>query len=263
MASGIDMGIAGRTALVTGSSEGLGKACAQALSRCGVTVVVNGRDAKKLEGAANEIRKATGGEIVLAPGDVTTEEGRAAIVKASPKIDILVNNAGGPPPGDFRTWDEDTWLKALRGNMLYAVFMTNAVMDHMIEQRWGRVINITSQAVKMPMPLIGLSTSARAGLTGYMGTIAREVAQYGVTVNNLLPGFFETKRLRQYLESVAATRNVSADDVAAERAAANPSRRAGHPDEFGAWCAFIASAHSGYMTGQNILLDGGSYPGVL
>ncbi len=263
MTQGFDMGIAGRTALVSGSSEGLGKACALALSKCGVIVAINGRDEAKLKGTASEIEKETGGKVILAPGDVTTEEGRAVVLAKCPKPDILVNNAGGPPPGDFRTWDEETWLKALRGNMLYAVFMTNAVMDSMMEQRWGRIINITSQAVKMPMPLIGLSTSARAGLTGYMGTISREVAQYGITVNNLLPGFFHTKRLQQYLESVAASRNVTASDVEAERAAANPTRRSGDPDEFGAWCAFIASAHSGYMTGQNILLDGGAYPGVM
>tara|TARA_Y100000817_G_C16785372_1_gene512542 strand:- start:488 stop:1072 length:585 start_codon:yes stop_codon:yes gene_type:complete len=194
---------------------------------------------------------------------VTNDEGRAAILEKCSTPDILVNNAGGPPPGDFRVWDEETWLNAIRGNMLYAVFMTNLVLDTMIERRWGRIINITSQAVKMPMPLIGLSTSARAGLTGYMGTISREIAQYGITVNNLLPGFFHTKRLQQYLESVAASRNVTAKDVESERAAANPSRRSGNPDEFGAWCAFIASDHSGYMTGQNILLDGGSYPGVM
>lgn len=263
MTQGFDMGIAGRTALVSGSSEGLGKACALALSKCGVTVAINGRDVEKLKGTAAEIKKETGGGVILAPGDVTTEEGRAAVLSQCSKPDILVNNAGGPPPGDFRTWDEEVWLKALRGNMLYAVFMTNGVLDHMIDQRWGRVINITSQAVKMPMPLIGLSTSARAGLTGYMGTIAREVAQHGVTVNNLLPGFFHTKRLRQYLEGVAASSNISVDEVEAERAAANPSRRSGDPDEFGAWCAFIASAHSGYTTGQNILLDGGAYPGVM
>ncbi len=263
MTHGFDMGIAGRTALVTGSSEGLGRACALALSKCGVTVAINGRDSSKLEATAKEINTETGGEILCAPGDVTTEEGRCAVLTICPKPDILVNNAGGPPPGDFRTWDEDTWLKALRGNMLYAVFMTNGVLDHMIAQRWGRVINITSQAVKMPVPLLGLSTSARSGLTGYMGTIARDVAQHGVTVNNLLPGFFHTKRLRKYLEGVAESRGVNVDDVEAERAAANPSRRSGDPDEFGAWCAFIASAHSGYMTGQNVLLDGGSYPGVM
>ncbi|MBD25316.1 MAG: 3-oxoacyl-ACP reductase [Candidatus Marinimicrobia bacterium] len=257
------MGIAGRTALVCGSSEGLGKACALALSKCGVTIAINGRDIEKLEGTAQEIEKETGGKVILAPGDVTNDEGRAAILEKCSTPDILVNNAGGPPPGDFRVWDEETWLNAIRGNMLYAVFMTNLVLDPMIERRWGRIINITSQAVKMPMPLIGLSTSARAGLTGYMGTISREIAQYGITVNNLLPGFFHTKRLQQYLESVAASRNVTAKDVESERAAANPSRRSGNPDEFGAWCAFIASDHSGYMTGQNILLDGGSYPGVM
>ena len=263
MTHGFDMGIAGRTALVTGSSEGLGKACATALSRCGVTVAINGRDSAKLEKTASEIAKETGGEILCAPGDVTTEEGRSAVLEKCPAPDILVNNAGGPPPGDFRTWDEETWLKALRGNMLYAVFMTNSALDHMIAQKWGRVINVTSQAVKMPVPMLGLSTSARSGLTGYMGTIARDVAQHGITVNNLLPGFFHTNRLRNYLEGVAKSRGVSVNEVEAERAAANPSRRSGDPAEFGAWCAFIASAHSGYMTGQNILLDGGSYPGVM
>lgn len=262
MSHGFDLGIAGRTALVCGSSEGLGKESAWALARAGVQVTINGRDEAKLKGTAAEIESATKIKVTLAVGDVTTDEGRKAILAACPAPDILVNNAGGPPPGDFRTWNEETWHKALNSNMLSAIFMTNAVLEPMINRKWGRIINITSQAVKMPMPLIGLSTSARAGLTGYMATIAREIAQYGVTVNNLLPGFFETKRLQQYLSSVAASRNVTTEDVTAERAAANPSRRSGRPEEFGAWCAFVASNYSGYMTGQNILLDGGAYPGL-
>jgi 3-oxoacyl-[acyl-carrier protein] reductase len=262
MSYGFDLGIEGRTALVCGSSEGLGRESALALARAGVHVAINGRDAAKLEATAADIRAASDVTVTLAPGDVTSEEGRRAILAKCPAPDILVNNAGGPPPGNFLSWTEADWQKALNANMLSAIFLTNAVLEKMIERRWGRIINITSQAVKMPMPLIGLSTSARAGLTGYMSTIAREVAQHGVTVNNLLPGFFETKRLQQYLGSVAASRNMSAEEVTAERAAANPSRRSGRPEEFGAWCAFIASAHSGYMTGQNILLDGGAYPGL-
>jgi 3-oxoacyl-[acyl-carrier protein] reductase len=262
MSHGFDLGIEGRSALVCGSSEGLGKESALALARAGVHVTINGRDEAKLQAAAAEIRAASDVTVTLAPGDVTTAEGRAAILARCAEPDILVNNAGGPAPGNFLSWDEETWRKALDANMLSAIFLTNAVLEPMIQRRWGRVINITSQAVKMPLPLIGLSTSARAGLTGYMATIAREVAQHGVTVNNLLPGFFETKRLQQYLSSVAASRNMSAEDVTAERAAANPSRRSGRPAEFGAWCAFVASAHSGYMTGQNILLDGGAYPGL-
>ena len=262
MSHGFDLGIAGRTALVCGSSEGLGKESALALARAGVQVTINGRDEAKLKNTAAEMEATTKIKVTLAVGDVTTEAGRAAILSKCPAPDILVNNAGGPPPGDFRTWDEETWHKALNGNMLSAIFMTNAVLEPMINRKWGRIINITSQAVKMPMPLIGLSTSARAGLTGYMATIAREIAQYGVTVNNLLPGFFETKRLQQYLSSVAASRNVTTEDVTAERAAANPTRRSGRPEEFGAWCAFVASNYSGYMTGQNILLDGGAYPGL-
>jgi len=160
MAQGFDMGIAGKTAIVCGSSEGLGKACAISLAKCGVTVTINGRDPDKLKATAKEIEAASGGKVIQAPADVTTDEGRASILKKCPSPDILVNNSGGPPPGDFRTWDEEVWLKALRGNMLYAIFMTNAVIDGMIERRWGRVITITSQAVKQPMPLIGLSTSA-------------------------------------------------------------------------------------------------------
>lgn len=262
MSHGFDLGIAGRAALVCGSSEGLGKESALALARAGVQVTINGRDEAKLKNTAAEIEAATKIKVTMAVGDVTTEAGRAAILSKCPAPDILVNNAGGPPPGDFRTWNEETWHNALNSNMLSAIFMTNAVLEPMINRKWGRIINITSQAVKMPMPLIGLSTSARAGLTGYMATIAREIAQYGVTVNNLLPGFFETKRLQQYLSSVAASRNVTTEDVTAERAAANPTRRSGRPEEFGAWCAFVASNYSGYMTGQNILLDGGAYPGL-
>jgi 3-oxoacyl-[acyl-carrier protein] reductase len=258
-----DLGIAGRTALVCGSSDGLGKASAAALATAGVNVVINGRDKVRLKECANEIEAITKCKVRLAVGDVTIPEGRAAIVAACPHPDILVNNAGGPPPGEFRTWDQGQWLSAINANMLSAIHLTNMVMPTMIERQWGRIINITSQAVKMPLPLIGLSTGARAGLTGYMATISREVAQYGVTINNLLPGFFETKRLEYYLASVARSRGITPEEFKAECDAANPTRRSGQPDEFGAWCAFIASGHSGFMTGQNILLDGGAYPGLL
>jgi len=258
-----DLGITGRTAIVCGASSGLGKACATALGQAGVDLVINGRDAGRLEAAAADIRAATGAAVRLALGDVATREGRAAIIEACPDPDILVNNAGGPPPGDFREWDEEEWIAALRTNMLAAIMMIRGVVDGMIARRWGRIINITSQTVKMPLPLIGLSNGARAGLTGFIAGLSREVAQHGVTINNLLPGYFETERLRTYAARVGASRGQSADETIAEMAATNPARRIGRPPEFGAWCAFLASEHAGYATGQNFVLDGGAYPGTL
>ena len=263
MTKGIDMGLGGKTAIVCGSSAGLGKACAIALARCGVTVTVNGRDADKLKIAVAEIEHEAGAKVIAVAADVTTGPGRAALLAATPAPDMLVNNAAGPAPGDFRSWTEEIWLKALNANMLSAIYLTTAVIDGMIARKWGRVINITSQAVKMPIPMLGLSTAARAGLTGFIATLAREVAPHGVTVNNMLPGFFETGRMTQYIASAAATRNVGADVIKAERLKSIPVGHAGNPDDFGAWCAFIASKHSRYVTGQNLVLDGGAFPGVM
>lgn len=263
MQNGIDLGIAGKTAIVCGSSAGLGKACALALARAGVRVTVNGRDTARLREAAGEIARVAGAEVAAVAADVTTREGRAALLKAAPPPDILVNNAGGPPPGDFRTWTEAAWTKVINDNMLSAIHLTTAVVDGMIGRKWGRVINITSGAVKMVIPLLGLSTAARAGLTGFTAALAREVAPHGVTVNNLLPGLFETQRMTQYFGRMAASQNVPEEAVKAARVAEIPVGHAGDPDDFGAWCAFIASTQSRYLTGQNILLDGGAFNGVI
>jgi 3-oxoacyl-[acyl-carrier protein] reductase len=263
MSQGIDMGIAGRKAIVCGSSDGLGKACAIALARCGVDVVINGRNAEKLAATAAEIMRITGARVRAAIADVTTPDGRAALLAMEEAPDIVVNNAGGPPPGDFRNWTEDAWMKALNANMLSAVALTTSAVKGMMERRWGRVISITSSSVKAVAPMLGLSTAARAGLTGFTATLAREVAPHGVTVNNLLPGFFETGRLQRYFADLATAQNITPEQARARRVAEVPVRRPGSPEEFGVWCAFLASAHSGYITGQNIVLDGGAFPGVM
>jgi 3-oxoacyl-[acyl-carrier protein] reductase len=263
MTQGIDMGIAGRTAIVCGSSDGLGKACATALARCGVDVVINGRNAEKLAATAAEIARATGRSVRTAAADVTTRDGRAALLEVEGAPDILVNNAGGPLPGELRSATEEAWAAAINANMLSAIALTTLVIAGMTERRWGRIISITSASVKGVMPMLGLSTAARAGLTGFTATLAREVAPRGVTVNNLLPGFFETSRLRHYFADVAAAKKITPEQARSARVAAVPVQRPGNPEEFGIWCAFLASAHSGYITGQNILLDGGAFPGVV
>ena len=259
----IDLGIAGRTALVCAASKGLGRACAQALAASGVHVVINGRNPESLASAAEAIAGATGATVRTVVGDVATEEGRAAILAACPAPDILVNNAGGPPPGDFRDWDEAVWTAALRANMLAPIFLIKATVDGMIERKFGRVVNITSAAVKAPIDTLGLSNGARAGLTGFVAGLARQVARHNVTINNLLPGPFETDRLRATLAAAAKAQGVSYDEAYARRREANPARRFGQPDEFGAFCAFLASEQAGFVTGQNIVMDGGAYPGTL
>jgi 3-oxoacyl-[acyl-carrier protein] reductase len=258
----IDLGIEGRTALVCAASKGLGRASAQALAAAGATVVINGRNPDTLEAAAQEIGRATGTTIRTVAADVTTAEGRATILAACPAPDILVNNAGGPPPGDFRDWDEAVWIAALRANMLAPIFMIKATVDGMIANRFGRIINITSAAVKAPIEALGLSNGARSGLTGFVAGLARQVARHNVTINNLLPGPFETDRLKATLTAAAKASNLSYDEVCARRRDANPSRRFGQPDEFGAFCAFLASAQASYVTGQNLVIDGGAYPGT-
>ena len=258
----IDLGIEGRTALVCAASKGLGRASAQALAAAGATVVINGRNPDTLEAAAREIGQATGATIRTVAADVTTPEGRATILAACPAPDILVNNAGGPPPGDFRDWDEAAWTAALGANMLAPIFMIKATVDSMIANRFGRIINITSAAVKAPIEALGLSNGARSGLTGFVAGLARQVARHNVTINNLLPGPFETDRLKATLTAAAKASNLSYDETYARRRDANPSRRFGQPDEFGAFCAFLASAQAGYVTGQNLVIDGGAYPGT-
>ncbi|WP_353860516.1 SDR family oxidoreductase [Azospirillum formosense] len=259
----MDLGIAGRRAIVCAASKGLGKACALALAREGVAVTITARGRDLLEAAAEEIRKETGATVTTAVGDIATEEGRAAALAACPEPDILVNNAGGPPPGDFRDWDRDDWVRAVEANMLAPIFLIKATVDGMIGRRFGRIVNVTSAAVKAPIPILGLSNGARAGLTGFVAGLSRQTVRHNVTINNLLPGPFETDRLRATMEGGAKANNRSLDEEMDLRRAGNPSGRFGDPAEFGAACAFLCSAHAGFMTGQNVLMDGGAYAGTL
>ncbi|MGF7176237.1 SDR family oxidoreductase [Azospirillum doebereinerae] len=259
----MDLGIAGRRALVCAASKGLGKACALALAKEGVHVTLTARSADALEAAAAEIRAATGVTVTTAVGDIATEEGRAAALAACPEPDILVNNAGGPPPGDFRDWEREDWIRALDANMLAPIALIKATVDGMIGRRFGRIVNITSGAVKAPIPILGLSNGARAGLTGFVAGLSRQTVKHNVTINNLLPGPFETDRLRKTMEGGAKASGRSVDEEMALRRQGNPAGRFGDPDEFGAACAFLCSASAGFMTGQNVLLDGGAYSGTL
>lgn len=259
---GLDLGIAGRQAIVCGSSSGLGLACARSLAAAGVNLVLVARSQDKLRQLAKDLAQSHGVRVDTVTADLSTQAGREALLTACPSPDILVTNCGGPPPGDFRDWDETAWLSALSANMVAPIQLIRGVVDGMISRRWGRILNITSYSAKLPLPLLGLSNGARSGLIGFISGIAREVAPHGVTVNNLLPGNFETERLRAYAGRVGAARDLSADQVLAEMASATPVRRVGRPTEFGAWCAFLASEHGGYVTAQNYVLDGGTYPGT-
>jgi 3-oxoacyl-[acyl-carrier protein] reductase len=255
----MNLGIDGRTAIVCAASKGLGRACARALAEAGVNLVINGRTPETLEAAADEIGREFGVSVRAVAADITTREGRAAVLAACPDPDILVNNAGGPPPGDFRDWDEDDWIAAVNANMITAIMLIRAVVDGMAARGFGRIVNITSAAVKSPIPTLGLSNGARAGLTGFVAGLARQVARHNVTINNLLPGPFDTDRLWTNLRKGAEAAGVPVEDFAAERARATPTGRFGRPEEFGATCAFLCSIHAGYMTGQNVLLDGGAF----
>ncbi len=259
----MDLGITGRKALVCAASKGLGKACALSLAREGVDVTIIARTAATLDAAAAEIRALAGGAVVTVTADITTPEGRAAALAACPAPDILVNNAGGPPPGDFRDWGREDWIRALDANMLTAIELIKATVDGMIERRFGRIVNITSSAVKAPIGTLGLSNGARAGLTGFCAGIARQVARHNVTINGLLPGPFATDRLRDNFAEQAKKQGKELDAVWRSRMAENPAGRFGDPAEFGEACAFLCSAQAGYINGQNLLLDGGQYPGTL
>ena len=259
----MDLGISGRTAIVCGGSAGLGRATALALAREGVRVVIAARDPERLRSAADEIADETGAEILPISADVATEAGRAALLAACPALDILVNNAGGPPPGDFRAWSRDDWMKAIDANMLSAIFLIQATLDGMIERRFGRVVNITSHMVKQPAAILGLSNGARAGLTGFVGGLARDVARHNVTLNNVLPGQFDTDRLRSNHARFAQASDGDVETLRERSMAQIPARRFGDPAEFGDMCAFLCGARAGYVTGQNILLDGGQFPGLL
>jgi 3-oxoacyl-[acyl-carrier protein] reductase len=259
----MDLGIEGKWALVCAASKGLGKGCAQALARAGANVVVTARGAEALEATAAELRALGRGEVRSVAGDITTPAGRAAALAACPQVDILVNNAGGPPPGDFRNWDRDAWIAALDANMLTPIELIKATVDAMAARGFGRVVNITSAAVKAPIDVLGLSNGARTGLTGFVAGLARSrVAGSGVTINGLLPGAFDTDRLRTTMVAGAAKSGNDVEQFAASRRAAIPAQRFGTAEEFGAVCAFLCSVHAGYLNGQNILLDGGAYPGT-
>jgi 3-oxoacyl-[acyl-carrier protein] reductase len=259
----MNLGIKGRNAIVCAASKGLGKACAASLAREGVDVTMMARTKDVLEAAAREIRDATGVRVTAVAGDVTTDAGRAALLAACPEPDILVNNAGGPPPGDFREWDRDAWVKALDANMITPILLIKATVDGMLTRRFGRIVNITSAAVKQPIDILGLSNGARAGLTGFVAGLARKTVGHNVTINNLLPGPFDTDRLRSTIAIQAKTSGRTVEEVIRDRHKANPSGRFGDPAEFGELCAFVCSAHAGFITGHNFLIDGGAYPGTL
>jgi 3-oxoacyl-[acyl-carrier protein] reductase len=258
----MDLGIRGKWAVVCASSKGLGLGCAQALAAEGVNLVLNARGAPLLAQQAQRLRVQYGVEVKEVAADVTTSTGRAALLSAAPVVDILVNNAGGPPPGDFRQFERDDWIKALDANMLTPIELIKATIDGMVERGFGRIVNITSSAVKAPIDILGLSNGARSGLTGFTAGIARSYAQYNVTINGLLPGLFDTDRIAQTMQGVAQKQNKTVEEVVNLRRLAIPAKRLGTIDEFGAACAFICSVQAGYFTGQNFLLDGGAYPGT-
>ncbi len=261
----MDLGIAGRWALVCAGSKGLGKGCARALVGEGVNVVVTARGEEALQATAAELRAANPKvQVVAVAGDITTPEGRAAALAACPQVDILVNNAGGPPPGDFRDWDRAAWIKAVDANMLTPIELIKATVDAMAARGFGRIVNITSGAVKAPIDVLGLSNGARSGLTGFIAGLARQprIAAANVTINNLLPGVFDTDRLRVTMQGAAAKTGQPIEALLDKRRATVPAGRFGTAAEFGAVCAFLCSTQAGYLTGQNLLLDGGAYPGT-
>lgn len=259
----MDLGISGRTAIVCAASKGLGKACAMQLAREGVNVVISARTKADIEATGEEIRRAANVKVTALACDVTTEEGRRQILAACPNPDILINNAGGPPPGDFKDFSLDDWRKAVEWNMITPIALIKATVYGMMDRKWGRILNITSQSVKAPIASLELSNGARAGLTGAIAVIARKAARHNVTINNILPGPFETDRLKGSTKKMADMQGVSFEQAAAQRMAQVPAGRFGQPEEFGAAAAFMCSAHAGFMTGQNLLLDGGIYPGSL
>ena len=258
----MDLGIAGRKAIVCASSRGLGKACARALAEAGCEVVINGRDQKNLEAAAAEIAKATGVKVIPVAADLSTPEGQQALLAACPTPDILINNNGGPPPRDFRELTRQQILDGVIANMVVAIELIQKVIGPMTERKFGRIVNITSGSVKMPLAGLDLSSGARAGLTAFLAGVSRTVADKNVTINNILPGAFDTDRLKSAIGYQAKQKNISPEEAAAARAASIPARRFGNPDEFGAACAFLCSSHAGYITGQNLLIDGGVFNGA-
>jgi 3-oxoacyl-[acyl-carrier protein] reductase len=259
----MDLGLAGRTAIICASSAGLGRACALELARAGCTIVLNGRDGARLERTAADIKASTGAEAIQVVGDMAVAAVQEALVAAVPQVDILVSNNGGPPYRDFREIDRGAMLAGVVNNMVAPVEMVKRVVDGMIERRFGRIVNVTSGSVRMPLAGLDLSSGARAGLTGFLAGVARSVAHANVTINFLLPGSFDTQRLASGLERQARARGVSVESMRAEEEASIPAGRMGDPAEFGAACAFLCSAQAGYITGQSLLIDGGAFPGVI
>jgi 3-oxoacyl-[acyl-carrier protein] reductase len=259
----MDLGIKGRRAIVCASSQGLGRACAESLAREGVAVFLNGRDEEKLADTADAIREATGVAVGIVVGDIEKESTREALVTACPEPDILVNNNAGPPPGRFQDWDRDTWIGALDSNMIAPALMIRAVLDGMVDRRFGRIVNITSAMVKTPLAPMGLSTASRAGLTALSKGLSRQVAVANVTLNNLLPERFDTDRQKFMAEMRSKLGGISVDEAYDEMKKTIAAGRLGRPEEFGAACAFLCSANAGYISGQNLQLDGGSYEGLV
>lgn len=259
----MDLGIRGKRALVCASSKGLGLGCAQALAQAGVDLVMNARGSDALEAAAAQIRAGHGVTVTTVAADITTEEGRAQVLEAAQGVDILVTNAGGPPPGMWHDWERDDFIKALDANMLAPIALMKALLPGMMDRGWGRVVNITSQSVKSPIAVLGLSNTARAGLTGYVAGTARQVAGKGVTINNLLPGIHDTDRAISLDGGVAKAQGITPDEARRARQATIPAGRYGTAAEFGAACAFLCSQHAGFIVGQNLLLDGGAVNATL
>jgi 3-oxoacyl-[acyl-carrier protein] reductase len=263
----MDLGIAGKWALVCGASKGLGLGCATALAAEGVNVLMVARGAEVLQASANKLianyQANTGAIVQIVPADITTVAGRAAVFAVRQEFDIVVTNAGGPPPGDFRDWDRDAWIKAVDANMLTPIELIKATVDGMAARGFGRIVNITSSSVKSPIDILGLSNGARSGLTGFVAGVARtKIAAQGVTINNLLPGVFDTDRIKTTLAGAAQKQGVDVSVVAEARRQTIPAKRFGTPEEFGAICAFLCSVHGAYINGQNVLADGGAYPGT-
>ena len=259
----MELGIKGKRALICASSKGLGLGCARALAAEGVDLIMNARGVDALETAAAEIRSEFGVQVTAVACDVSTDEGQAKLIEAAQGVDILVNNAGGPPPGMWTDWDRDDFISALDSNMLAPIALIKALVPSMMDRGWGRVVNITSVSVKSPIPVLGLSNAARAGLTGYVAGTARQVAGKGVTINNILPGIHATDRAVSLDTAVTEQQGISMEEAQAQRAATIPAGRYGTPGEFGATCAFLCSHHAGFIVGQNVLLDGGAFASAM
>ena len=259
----MDLGITGKKAIVCAASKGLGKACAMSLAKNGVDLVINARTAGELEATAAEIRAATGCTVTAVAADIGTAAGREKLLAACPSPDILINNAGGPPRGQFHDWTEEHWMQAVNLNMIAPLMLIKAVVDGMCARKFGRIVNITSAAVKAPIDVLGLSNGARAGLTGFVAGLSRKTVRHNVTINALLPGPFNTDRIHTVAANQAQASGESVEAILQKRASENPAGRFGDPEEFGLACAFLCGAKSGYITGQNILLDGGAFPGTL